>query len=517
MSITVELTATTETVTIPTSGIQIRAPGLSGNIIWSGARGPTETRAETAESPLLNEAIIEAGLDDRHTLEVNAEAPLLPPGYRRITTDEVAPDELEIDIPVRGDESQFVIYTDEDGATTIHFPNPPTVTPQTGLVRAATVQTFKIQLRRSVGAAGTEMQSRFFGGLSRKLIKVVARKLIRPFEGKAIYWAAENWERRYRAAQGFHGGNSAQQLLQSTPIPHNDWKSLSGKKALLFIHGTTSTTAGAFQGLLQFDDAAQKLYRRYQGRVLGFNHHTLTKCVAQNIVDLYTSIPPGDYTFDIISHSRGGLVGRSLLELNATRVGESIEETWNVPAGVSVRINKLIFVGTPNAATDLADPKDIPGILNRLASVIGLLKDAPPVLALGAVLSIASGIAQAILEGVSDLGAEGLKSLPGLVDMSPGCAFLGYLDNPKPDQYWGIQAEYRASGGLLAVLENQGVDIVFHRKANDLVVPTDGVSQTTKFRLSPEHVFAFGSEGNVNHVNYFYQGATWEKILGFLE
>ena len=114
------------------------------------------------------------------------------------------------------------------------------------------------------------------------------------------------------------------------------------------------------------------------------------------------------------------------------------------------------------------------------------------------------------------MSSEGLKSLPGLVDMSPGCVFLSDLDNAKPDQYWSVQAQYRATGGLLAVLENEGVDIVFHQKANDLIVPTDGVSQTTKFKLSPAHVFAFGSDANVNHVNYFYQGVTWEKILDFL-
>src|SRR5438105_4605172 len=130
MGIAVELTATTEAVTIPGSGVQLRAPGLVGDVIWSGARRTTEMRAETAESSLLKEAIAEAGLDDRHTLEVNAETPTPEPGYQRTTTDEVAPNELEIDIPVSGDELQFIIYTDEDGVTTIHFPKPPAVPSQ---------------------------------------------------------------------------------------------------------------------------------------------------------------------------------------------------------------------------------------------------------------------------------------------------------------------------------------------------------------------------------------------------
>ena len=520
MTTRIELRTTSQPVQIPESGIQLRAPGLDGSITWNGARGATETRAETTELPLLNEAIAEADLQDRHTLEVNAPTPTRPAGYERITADEVAPDELEINVPAPADESQFVIYTDEDGVTTIHFPNPPAVAPQARVARAeGEVHTFRIPLRQPVGTPGSESQSRLVGGLARKLIKVVAHKLFKPFEGKAVFLAAELWENKCRAEQGFHSGSSAQQLLQPHSIPYKDWKSLSGNKTLLFIHGTTSSTAGAFQGLQKFPAAIHELYKRYQGRVLGFNHHTLTKCVAQNVVDLYASLGPGDYSFDIISHSRGGLLARSLLELDAIKMGQLIKKTWSLPAGVRVNVNKIVFVGTPNAATDLADPKDIPVVLSRLAAIIGLLKDAPPVLALGAVLSIASGVAQAILEGVSDFAAEGLKSLPGLVDMSPGCAFLDDLANADPSRYWGIQAQYRADGGLLAVLENGGVDLVFHGKPNDLVVPTDGVSQTTGFKLSqltPPHVWVFKPQDGVNHVNYFYQPATWQSILSFL-
>jgi len=307
--------------------------------------------------------------------------------------------------------------------------------------------------------------------------------------------------------------------LLSIPVsPVRDSTELS-KNALLFIHGTTSTTNGAFQGLKDFPDVGEELYRRYQGRIFGFNHHTLTKCVAQNVADLYSSLAPGDYTFDVIGHSRGGLVARSLLELDAGKIGTLTKSAWSLPEGVRVNVNKIVFVGTPNAATDLADPKDVLAILNRLAAIIGLLKDAPPVLALGAVLSIASGLAQSILEGVSDLVETGLKSLPGLVDMSPGSAFLGQLSNPVPNRYWAIQANYRADGRLVAALENKGLDILFRDKANDLIVPTDGVSQTAGFQLAqlnPPHVWAFRPEDGVNHVNYFHQRPTWDSILGFL-
>lgn len=520
MSSRVDLNAYPQSITIPESGIRLRAPGLSGDIVWNGPRGSGEVRADTGETPLLADAMAEAELEDRHTLEVNAPTPSRPADYERITADEVAPDELEIDVPAVGDEAQFAIYTDEDGVTTIHFPNPPAAETGAGATRGpGEFDTFRIELRQPVGEAGTESQSRFVGGLARKVIKVIARKILKPFEGKAVFYAAQLWENKCRSAQGFHDGTSVAQLLQPAPNSYTNWAALAGKKALLFVHGTTSTTAGAFQGLKQFPDVADELYKRYEGRVLGFNHHTLSKCVAENVADLYAALPAGDYNFDIISHSRGGLVARSLVELDATKMGQLIKKSWSLPAGVRVKVNKIVFVGTPNAATDLADPKDIPVVLNRMAAIIGILKDAPPVLALGAVLSMASGVAQAILEGVSDFGAAGLVSLPGLADMAPGCALLGDLANADPNRYWGIQSEYRAQGGLLSVLENKGLDVVFHKKANDLIVPTDGVSQTTGFtltKLTPPHVWAFQPKDEVNHVNYFYQRPTWDSILNFL-
>jgi hypothetical protein len=519
MSSRIDLRWNTQSVEIPESGLRVCAPGLDGSITWHGARGASDLRAETGETAVLTEALAEAELEDLHTLDVEAATPSRPPGYERLLASDVAPDEIEIEAPALPGETEFAIYVDEDGVTTLHFPSPPAAgETATGRGSVAGVNTYRIPLRQASGAAGGPSQSRFLGGLARKIIKIVARAAFKPLAGPAAFAAAQRWENRCRAEQGFHGG-TVDQLLNQPALPFANWGAVEGKKALLFVHGTTSSTAGAFQGLKDFPDVAQELYRRYQGRVLGINHHTLTKSVAQNAADLYAALPPGEYTFDIISHSRGGLVARALLELDAAALSGLLGKPWSAPSGVRLKIGNMVFVGTPNAATDLADPKDVPVVLNRLAAIIGFLKDAPPVLALGAVLSIASGVAQAILEGVSDVGEAGLRSLPGLADMAPGCKFLGALGNAAPDRYWSVQAQYRADGGLVAALENEGIDIVFRDKANDLVVPTEGVSETTAFRLrglTPSHVWAFKPQDGVHHLNYFRQRVTWDAILGWL-
>jgi hypothetical protein len=82
--------------------------------------------------------------------------------------------------------------------------------------------------------------------------------------------------------------------------------------------------------------------------VIGFNHHTLTKSVPQNAVDFFSGMPPGNYQFDVISHSRGGLLARALKELTSVELGQLIDPVWTPPAGVNVQIGKIVLVGTPN-------------------------------------------------------------------------------------------------------------------------------------------------------------------------
>lgn len=107
-----------------------------------------------------------------------------------------------------------------------------------------------------------------------------------------------------------------------------------------------------------------------------------------------------------------------------------------------------------------------------------------------------------------------------MADMAPNCPFLTALNAPPAyaARYWAVQAAFKPSGNLAAILEKGGQDIVFGTKSNDLIVPTDGVSCTPDFNLTtckPVQYSQFtGSE--VNHVNYFYQPETWDAIMSFL-
>jgi hypothetical protein len=273
---------------------------------------------------------------------------------------------------------------------------------------------------------------------------------------------------------------------------------------------------GAFAGLKGFEEVASQLFSAYEGRVIGFNHHTLTKTVAQNVIEFYDRFPreSGPYTFDVICHSRGGLLARAIKELNAAEIARlSGEGQWTPP--IEVKIDRIVFVGTPNNGTELADPNNIPKCLNRLANIATLIPGAS--LSIAGVLSWAAFIAEA-----------GFKSLPGLADQCPGSALLSTLNQPSPDasvsptsEYFAIQSNYSPGHDTSlgkALLHKTGdavVDYLFGSNRNDLIVPTLGVSKIDEGQLDSERVHYFGQvqTDNVAHTRFFEEPDTWSHVL----
>jgi pimeloyl-ACP methyl ester carboxylesterase len=346
------------------------------------------------------------------------------------------------------------------------------------------------------------------GGIAGKVIRFAGRK-ITGLLGDGVFVAAKLWEDHFRAAQGFHWGGTLADLLAATPVPLTaaNRQALSGNNSLLFIHGTISSTVGAFVGLRQFPAASASLYTAYGSRVIGFNHHTLTKSVAQNAVDFFSGLAPGNYQFDVISHSRGGLLARALKELTPADLGQLVDPVWIPPAGLNVQIGKSALVGTPNVGTPLANPTDLPQAVSRLASIATTFSQDVAALGLGALFAIFGGL----VEG-------GLGALPGLEDMNPGNPFLTQLNAASSDitPYYGIEADYQPSGGLATSIQNNGVDALFLGQQNDLIVPTLGVSDVNGQNLPTSQVDAFPQSANVYHLDYFYQQGTWDSIVRFL-
>lgn len=130
-------------------------------------------------------------------------------------------------------------------------------------------------------------------------------------------------------------------------------------RALILVHGTFSRTASPVDGLGP-DFIAWA--REHYDAVLGFDHWTLSKTPDENAKLLLDELRAFDSELlqserlDLISHSRGGLVARAFCEL--------------LDCGRSVR--NLIFVGTPNCGTDLANPKNWGSFADLLVNMTGV-------------------------------------------------------------------------------------------------------------------------------------------------
>jgi hypothetical protein len=228
------------------------------------------------------------------------------------------------------------------------------------------------------------------------------------------------------------------------------------------------------------------------------------------LVKLYEefSLHTGTYTFDVVCHSRGGLLARAVKELNGATIASLTKQPgWSRPKQSVMKIDRIVFVATPNAGTDLAATNNLPKWLNRMANLASFIPDSAGAAPLAAVLAVASDVAASVI------------NLPGLADMAPDSPFLGKLNPPSVDaqSYWAVEASYHQTGPLLRAVEDPILDGLFRGKDNDLVVPTEGVSTVgSTFNLPVPKVRKFSPTEAVSHTHFFTKDETWKHILGAL-
>jgi len=189
--------------------------------------------------------------------------------------------------------------------------------------------------------------------LRRGIARVIGRWLLSGFQG-GLAGLVEQYDREQVAVEGLL--EIAEAGLRPLPsLPERD----PDERALLIVHGTFSRTAAPVAGFgPEFFGWARKHYRT----VIGFDHWTLSKTPDENarmlLEQLRTRAPqlarPG--RLDVIAHSRGGLVARA--------VGELLD------GGDMIR--NLVFLGTPNCGTDLANPKNWGAFANMLVNMTGV-------------------------------------------------------------------------------------------------------------------------------------------------
>ena len=463
MAIT-ELTGAADPVRVG-EDVTISAPGLLGGV--EAAPGPPELLTEAAQA--LSHALSNSGMQPTtHILMTHAGE----------ATGEVT---VTVPAPAAGNHALLLVH-DASGAVTWHRPDQPTRA-QARLTGAPTpppaaTMSFTIPaIRFAANDVHTSLLHRLAGFLhhftfhptldgARKLLSVVEY----PVE-HLVGWAGSKWfaaweNNKHPAVVRWFPPTGG--LAVGEPLSPTNWSDLTAGPMLLFIHGIFSSCAGAFGGIGNDDHTWAALRKKYNGLIIGYDHPTASVSPDENAQWLLDQLPDVRLDVDVVCHSRGGLVARSL----AAKAAASMSPT----RGLNVRT--IIFAATPNGGSEITDPGKWEKLINRLSSLVTLPAKVLPV-PIDEVTEILAGL----LELVKIVGVGIAVDLPGLEDMRPNSTFLsGLATVAEPTAtYYAAAADFEP-GPLLANLFNglddagQVVDsAIFPGVRNDIAVPYNGV------------------------------------------
>ena len=278
----------------------------------------------------------------------------------------------------------------------------------------------------------------------------------------------------------------------------------SPDRSLLLIHGTFSNAASAFKPLAQstfFDDVAQL----YGDRIFAFDHFTISRTPEENVQMLLKSLPDKAFTFDVITHSRGGLVLRNLVE-RSSRFG-SLSSRFN--------LGRAVLVAAPNEGTPLATPSRWEDTVGWVANILEMFPENP----------FTTG-AEFVANGLVWIAKHASGDLPGIHAMDGDGELIRELQSPPgppAERYSVLVSNYSPTGGVLQRLLDVGIDQFFNT-ANDLVVPSEGgwrVDPSGGTFIPGTRIGCFGPGGNipradVTHVNFFAQPETMTFLVAAL-
>jgi pimeloyl-ACP methyl ester carboxylesterase len=486
-------------------GYTITAPGLLGTATIHQGRLPgTRDGGPEKATEAFDNALKAAGLDDIMTIEMDVQSvPSVSTGGPPTSTRTAQGEEglvLEVPAPYETEE-QIVLAIDEDGVVSWNFPVDKDNRMQSPEARRGVGETNRFCIRSIVPPVTPSrgpVNRSLFGMVGKKILKVLVFKVTDPIIGPLAEMAVRKWEEKKRPylVRSF----SPDDYLQPTTAGFQlqDWQKMTAGRALLFVHGTTSQCWTGFANFKR--DELQSLHQAYEGRVFAFNHFTLSDDPVKNAAK-FKELIPGDLSLniDIICHSRGGLVARTL-------AGEI-----NPISGISVR--RIVFVGVPNHGTALADPDNLVSFIDRYTGILNLAPPGP--------LAVVSDILEGIIMVVKIISHAVLNGVPGLTAMNPKSRFLEQLNRQnvqKTTQYYAITADYTPKGGLKEMVMDGMVDRIFKDAPNDLLVPTLGVfeGRSPGFPIPVERVLQFPASTGVAHSDYFSQAETYKKIKEWL-
>jgi hypothetical protein len=485
---------------VEVGNVTLRTPGLRGvaesfEPSLDGLRGP-----EGVDDSVV-ELMQELGLERLQTIQISQamEEPAAEATPRRSPYGEPA---IEVDVPSPNEEfEQVVLYTDESGVTTWNFARD--ANDAQDVTRGGAPRTYV--LRRFVPPTGEGLDGATrgaLGSLGSKLIRVLAFRIVDPVVGGLADTFVDRWEASkhpYRL-RTFTVDDRA---TAGTTLERPDLDFFRAGRALLMIHGTGSNTQ---EGLGGIDETAlAALHQLYEGRVLAFDHPTIGTAPRENAIELLLQLDGQGWDLDIVSHSRGGLVARMLIE-QASALGEMPDK---------LQVRRVVFAGVPNAGTPLADAQHLQAFVDTYTTMLNVLGAGIPVVAtLGSIVAV-----------VKQVAASALKGLDGLQSMNPGGPFLANLNSGPagPEAYFALASNYEPPAGSgLATFRDAVTDAVFDGKPNDLVVPTLGVFDlgaafsSGRFPVVEPRLLKFEPAASLDHSAFFKSPDGAAQIVAWL-
>lgn len=251
--------------------------------------------------------------------------------------------------------------------------------------------------------------------------------------------------------------------------------SVSQGRIALLVHGFLSDTSWMVQGLL--DDLRTAGY----DHVLSWDYETMASPIRGTLEELVSSlanagVQPGSGRLDVIAHSMGCLVTRSLIA--------------QTPAIGIVR--RAILMGPPNAGTVIAN---VPDVITSVASSFINVSYGP--------VSLRS-VVRFLWHAVDK----------GLADLQPHSSFLTWVNQDASRQTVPLTlVAGNNSGGAMGTLFQRmlhgGVDF-FYDGPNDLVVPVASMRSVS----APAFPSVACEEVPSNHFDYLIANTTSRTLVG---
>lgn len=299
-------------------------------------------------------------------------------------------------------------------------------------------------------------------------------------------------------------------------------------RILLLIHGTFSTTRGGFGSLVATESGTRFLesaIAEYDA-VIGFDHRTLSEDPLENaeqLLDLLRTLHAGaGMDVDVITHSRGALVVRSLIE-------------HLLQDDVDVTVTSAVMVAGPNGGTLLARQDNWNALIDlytnlAVAACRVVAFAAPPATTVALILKESLQALAILVKAIVSEAADEQR-VPGLGAMVPGGTFITALNGtalngtaqPVEAAYYAVTSNFEVGQAatptslpakLRSRLADGFVDQLMMDAANDLVV--DVASMTAV--QSPDLIgsFRLDNDPRTHHCAYFLDESVVQSLHAWL-